>query len=173
MANSYHGNSSNNSTSSDNGIVNHALQMSTSLIENIKNDGDSFSLASLSGLSSSVTTKTYNSTESTPRNITPNPYNGTNDMLYSARNLSLNFSFSLSTEQTFIGQTPSGGPLAAASKMVPVPETLMSPDVCPAAVAQRMTVTTALNAAQLHKSKGNKNKGSHKFVLINSECLCL
>lgn len=76
MANSYHGNSSNNSISSDNGIVNHALQMSTSLIENIKNDGDSFSLASLSGLSSSVTTKTYNSTESTPRNITPNPYNG-------------------------------------------------------------------------------------------------
>ncbi|KAH8409463.1 hypothetical protein KR222_005948, partial [Zaprionus bogoriensis] len=136
MANSYHGNSSNNSISScDNGVVNHALQMSTSLIENIKNDGDSYSLASLSGLSSSVTTKTYNSTESTPRNITPNPYN----------------------DQTFIGQTPSGGPLAAASKMVPVPETLMSPDVCPAAVAQRVTVTTALNA-QLHKSKGNKNK---------------
>ncbi|XP_034472173.1 centrosomal protein of 97 kDa [Drosophila innubila] len=134
MVNSYHGNSSNNSMSSDNGVVNHALQMSTSLIENIKNDGDNFSLASLSGMSSSVTTKTYNSTESTPRNITPNPYN----------------------EQTFIGQTPLGGPLAAASKMVPVPETLMSPDVCPAAVAQRVTVT-ALNS-QLHKTKGNKNK---------------
>lgn len=42
----------------------------------------------------------------------------------------------------------------------------MSPDVCPAAVAQRMTVTTALNAAQLHKSKGNKNKGSHEFLFI-------
>lgn len=83
MVNSYHGNSSNNSISSDNGVVNHALQMSTSLIENIKNDGDSFSLASLSGLSSSVTTKTYNSTESTPRNITPNPYNG-NFTIFSA-----------------------------------------------------------------------------------------
>lgn len=144
--------------------------MSTSLIENIKNDGDSFSLASLSGLSSSVTTKTYNSTESTPRNITPNPYNGRDDMLYSDRNLSL--IISPSAEQTFIGQTPSGGPLAAASKMVPVPETLMSPDVCPAAVAQRMTVTTALNAAQLHKSKGNKNKGSHKIVLIEIPNVC-
>jgi len=76
MVNSYHGNSSNNSMTSDNGIVNHALQMSTSLIENIKNDSDNFSLASMSGMSSSVTTKTYNSTESTPRNITPNPYNG-------------------------------------------------------------------------------------------------
>jgi len=41
--------------------------------------------------------------------------------------------------------------------MVPVPETLMSPDVCPAAVAQRVTVT-ALNS-QLHKTKVNKNKG--------------
>ncbi|XP_030383587.1 centrosomal protein of 97 kDa [Scaptodrosophila lebanonensis] len=131
MVNSYHGNSS-----MDNGSNHsHTLQMSTSLIENIKNTDslDSFSLAS-SGMSSSVTTKTYNSTESTPRNITPNPYN----------------------EQTFIGQTPAGGPLAAASKMVPVPETLMSPDVCPAAVAQRATIT-ALNT-QLHKTKVNKNK---------------
>lgn len=160
MVNSYHGNSSNNSNSSDNGAVNHALQMSTSLIENIKNDGDSFSLASLSGFSSSVTTKTYNSTESTPRNITPNPYNGKTQIRCSAMTCSFLCLVLLFTEQTFIGQTPSGGPLAAASKMVPVPETLMSPDVCPAAVAQRMTVTTALNAAQLHKSKGNKNKGS-------------
>ncbi|XP_032574937.1 centrosomal protein of 97 kDa isoform X1 [Drosophila sechellia] len=133
MVNSYHGNSSNNSIVSDNGSTNHSLQMSISLIENIKNDGEGFSLAG-SGMSSSVTTKTYNSTESTPRNITPNPYN----------------------DQTFISQTPSGGPLAAASKMVPVPETLMSPDVCPAAVAQRVTVT-ALNP-QLHKTKVNKNK---------------
>ncbi|KAH8272000.1 hypothetical protein KR044_013117, partial [Drosophila immigrans] len=138
MANSYHGNSSNNSMSSDNGLVNHGLQMSTSLIENIKNgDGDNFSLASsMSGMSSSVNTKTFNSTESTPRNITPNPYN----------------------EQTFIGQAPLGGPLAAASKMVPVPETLMSPDVCPAAVAQRVTVTASTLSSQLHKTKGNKNK---------------
>lgn len=36
---------------------------------------------------------------------------------------------------------PMGGPLAAASKMVPVPESLMSPDCCPASVVQRVTVT--------------------------------
>ncbi|XP_026844542.1 centrosomal protein of 97 kDa [Drosophila persimilis] len=132
MVNSYHGNSSSNSSINDNGSLNHSLQMSISLIENIKNDGD-FQLAG-SGMSSSVTTKTYNSTESTPRNITPNPYN----------------------DQTFLSQPPAGGPLAAASKMVPVPETLMSPDVCPAAVAQRVTVS-ALNS-QLHKTKINKNK---------------
>jgi len=75
MANSYHGNSGNNSIVGDNGSANHSLQMSISLIENIKNDGEGFSLVG-SGMSSSVTTKTYNSTESTPRNITPNPYNG-------------------------------------------------------------------------------------------------
>ncbi|KAH8273580.1 hypothetical protein KR018_002269, partial [Drosophila ironensis] len=134
MVNSYHGNSScNSSIISDNGSANNSLQMSISLIENIRNDGDGFSLSG-SGMSSSVTTKTYNSTESTPRNMTPNPYN----------------------DQTFISQTPTGGPLAAASKMLPVPETLMSPDVCPAAVAQKMTVS-AINS-QLHKSKISKNK---------------
>lgn len=35
-------------------------------------------------------------------------------------------------------QIPLGGPLAAASKMVPVPESLMSPDVCPSSVVQRV-----------------------------------
>jgi len=70
----------------------------------------------------------------------------------------------LYAEQTFIGQTPSGGPLAAASKMVPVPETLMSPDVCPAAVAQRVTVTAL--SSQLHKTKGTKNKGGLALYLF-------
>lgn len=158
MVNSYHGNSSNNSIVSDNGSTNHSLQMSISLIENIKNDGEGFSLAG-SGMSSSVTTKTYNSTESTPRNITPNPYNGMTIKIYSMQEWKIMLKVNNnSTDQTFISQTPSGGPLAAASKMVPVPETLMSPDVCPSVVAQRVTVT-ALNP-QLHKTKVNKNKGS-------------
>lgn len=42
--------------------------------------------------------------------------------------------------------------------MVPVPETLMSPDVCPVLVAQRITVS-AINT-QIQQSKINKNKGS-------------
>lgn len=51
-----------------------------------------------------------------------------------------------------------GGPLNAASKMVPVPETLMSPDVCPVSVAQRVTVS-AINT-QIQQTKINKNKGT-------------
>lgn len=54
-----------------------------------------------------------------------------------------------------------GGPLAAASKMVPVPETLMSPDCIPASVAQRVTVSAINN--QIHNSKINKNKGTFRF----------
>lgn len=42
--------------------------------------------------------------------------------------------------------------------MVPVPETLMSPDVCPASVAQRVTVS-AINT-QIQQTKINKNKGT-------------
>ncbi|TMW42291.1 hypothetical protein DOY81_012625 [Sarcophaga bullata] len=40
--------------------------------------------------------------------------------------------------------------------MVPVPETLMSPDVCPASVAQKVTVS-AINT-QIQQTKINKNK---------------
>lgn len=43
--------------------------------------------------------------------------------------------------------------------MVPVPETLMSPDVCPASVAQRVTVS-AINT-QIQQTKTNKNKGKN------------
>ena len=42
--------------------------------------------------------------------------------------------------------------------MVPVPETLMSPDVCPASVAQKVTVS-AINT-QIQQTKINKNKGN-------------
>lgn len=46
--------------------------------------------------------------------------------------------------------------------MVPVPETLMSPDVCPASVAQRVTVS-AINT-QIQNSKMNKNKGNPRLL---------
>lgn len=60
-----------------------------------------------------------------------------------------------------MNQTLTGGPLNAASKMVPVPETLMSPDVCPVSVAQRVTVS-AINT-QIQQTKTNKNKGMPGF----------
>ncbi|XP_059220614.1 centrosomal protein of 97 kDa [Stomoxys calcitrans] len=133
MVNSYHGNTTNDQV----GNVNHIGQMTTSLIENVKNC-DTIMMQSLDSNTSPATnnsnSKMNNSQESTPRTITPNPYN----------------------EQSFINQPLSGGPLAAASKMVPVPETLMSPDVCPAAVAQRVTVS-AINS-QIQQTKTSKNK---------------
>ncbi|KAM7354413.1 centrosomal protein 97kDa isoform 2-T2 [Cochliomyia hominivorax] len=120
MVNSYHGNTTNEQVAN----ANHLVQMTTSLIENIKNC-DTLMSQSLDGNNvNSSNSKINNSQDSTPRTITPNPYNG--------------------------------GPLNAASKMVPVPETLMSPDVCPASVAQRVTVS-AINT-QIQQTKINKNK---------------
>ncbi|XP_075152042.1 centrosomal protein 97kDa [Haematobia irritans] len=133
MVNSYHGNTTNDPVSN----ANHMGQMTTSLIENVKNC-DSIMMQSLDSNTSSggnnSNSKMNNSQETTPRTITPNPYN----------------------EQSYINQPLSGGPLTAASKMVPVPETLMSPDVCPASVAQRVTVS-AINS-QIQQTKTNKNK---------------
>lgn len=56
--------------------TNHATQMTTSLIENVKNC-DSIMTQSLEGSNSNNSNaKMNNSQESTPRTITPNPYNG-------------------------------------------------------------------------------------------------
>ncbi|XP_055919576.1 centrosomal protein of 97 kDa isoform X1 [Eupeodes corollae] len=136
MASSYHGNTSNSSIISNEQMSNasHLLQMTTSLIENIKND--SIMTQSFDSNSTNCNSKgntTCSSQDSTPRTITPNQYN---DQPTST--------------------PPMGGPLAAASKMVPVPETLMSPDCCPGSVAHRVTVSAMNN--QVHNSKVNKNK---------------
>ncbi|XP_053959023.1 centrosomal protein of 97 kDa [Anastrepha ludens] len=138
MVNSYHGNTSSDTISNN---VNHTAPMTTSLIENIKHDALLMSQSfdgSSTGVGSTINTRTNNSQESTPRTITPNPYNDQN-----FPNVPVNV----------------GGPLAAASKMVPVPEALMSPDVCPAVVAQRVTVNainTQMQNSKTHKNKDNK-----------------
>ncbi|XP_011199542.2 uncharacterized protein LOC105223500 [Bactrocera dorsalis] len=139
MVNSYHGNTSSETITNN---INHTTPMTTSLIENIKHDSMLMSQStcdsSITGGGSNMNTRTNNSQESTPRTITPNPYN---DQNYT--NMPVNV----------------GGPLAAASKMVPVPEALMSPDVCPAAVAQRVTVNainTQMQNSKTHKNKDNK-----------------
>lgn len=122
--------------------------MTTSLIENIKN-GDSVVIQSLDGSNA----KSNSSQESTPRMVTPNPYNGESRFLFKSNNDS---HVSLFTEH----QPTSGGPLTAASKMVPVPETLMSPDICPSSIVQRVTVS-AINTQiqQQQLSKNIRNKG--------------
>lgn len=56
--------------------ANHLVQMTTSLIENIKNC-DTLMSQSLDGSNvNSSNSKMNNSQDSTPRTITPNPYNG-------------------------------------------------------------------------------------------------
>ncbi|CAD6998720.1 unnamed protein product [Ceratitis capitata] len=139
MVNSYHGNTSSETVSNN---ANHTAPMTTSLIENIKHDSllmsQSLDGSSTGSASTTINTRTNNSQESTPRTITPNPYN---DQNYA--NVPVNV----------------GGPLTAASKMVPVPEALMSPDVCPAVVAQRVTVNainTQMQNSKTHKNKDNK-----------------
>lgn len=132
--------------------------MTTSLIENVKNCDMMQSLDASSATTNNSNSKMNNSQESTPRTITPNPYNGMSLLVpsfyYRACIPIEHLTF---LEQSHTNQSLTGGPLAAASKMVPVPETLMSPDVCPASVAQRVTVS-AINT-QIQQTKTNKNKG--------------
>lgn len=60
----------------------------------------------------------------------------------------------------------------AASKMVPVPETLMSPDICPSTVAQHIalsTINTQMGKSSHHQQpqiKCLKNRGKI-FCSIN------
>ncbi|XP_017479182.1 PREDICTED: uncharacterized protein LOC108368776 isoform X2 [Rhagoletis zephyria] len=168
MVNSYHGNTSSDTISNN---ANHTAPMTTSLIENIKHDSllmsQSFDGSSPGG-GSTINTRTNNSQESTPRTITPNPYNGETKVYerfhWNRKGTSLlpflKSKLTIRKNQNYTNVPVSGGgPLAAASKMVPVPETLMSPDVCPAVVAQRVTVNainTQMQNSKTHKNKDNK-----------------
>lgn len=91
MINSYHGN-----TSNEQGILfehiycivsliflyilvanaNHLVQMTTSLIENIKNCENLMSQSADDSNVNCSNSKMNNSQDSTPRTTTPNPYNG-------------------------------------------------------------------------------------------------
>ncbi|TMW42292.1 hypothetical protein DOY81_012626 [Sarcophaga bullata] len=71
MVNSYHGNTTNEQVANANNLV----QMTTSLIENVKNC-DALISQSLDGTNvNNSNSKVNNSQDSTPRTITPNPYN--------------------------------------------------------------------------------------------------
>lgn len=62
-----------------------------------------------------------------------------------------------STEQN---SYPTGGPLAAASKMVPVPESLMSPDCCPQILPHKVTTAPAI----IQQSKILKSKPESRII---------
>ncbi|XP_037959505.1 centrosomal protein of 97 kDa isoform X2 [Teleopsis dalmanni] len=116
-------------TSNDQMTSNHYVNMTTSLIENIKNDSVT------SGFEGNMSSSSISNT------------NHVNSKANSSHE---------SSPRTSTPNPYHGGPLAAASKMVPVPETLMSPDVCPVSVAQRVTVSAI--SSQIQNSKINKNK---------------
>ncbi|GAB0091846.1 uncharacterized protein DMENIID0001_067320 [Sergentomyia squamirostris] len=131
MSNSYHGNTSTNPTPGDPyASTNQLLQMTTSLIENIKND----SLMTQSLDPQVLSNNVKNVEHSTPRSPQPTShYNG---------------------QQSHV--TPSGGPLAAASKMMPVPESLMSPDCFPSTQIVQKVILQPSNTKYSTKTKENK-----------------
>lgn len=57
---------------------------------------------------------------------------------------------------------PAGGPLAAASKMVPVPESLMSPDCCPQMLTHKVPSITAAPPPQ--QTKALKAKPENRII---------
>ncbi|KAJ6648293.1 Centrosomal protein of 97 kDa [Pseudolycoriella hygida] len=137
MSSSYHGitNSSSLLSSQTDGGHN-LIQMSTSLISNIKNDSN-LMIQSLD-----------------PNLLSNNIKSHSNVHEVSTR----------STNQISVASNQSnerqGNPLTAASKMVPVPESLMSPD-CPPTNTVHRTALTSSNA--LHSS-GFNNSSHNKFA---------
>lgn len=115
MSSSYHGNTS----SSINNDANTLIQMSSSLIENVNNDqnGSSIMVQSLDPtILSSPLSRSMSSEAPTARSVIP-----------------------LLNDQ----QARQGSPLVAATKMVPVPESLMSPDCPPLGVSNVHQRTTS------------------------------
>ncbi|KAL5278999.1 CEP97 family protein [Megaselia abdita] len=137
MSSSYHGNTSINSLQSHSETIanaNQLIQMTTSLIENFKNDN--LLAQTLDGtLAFSSRNSCNSSVESTPRTMTPS--------LYSEQN-----------------SYPTGGPLAAASKMVPVPESLMSPDCCPQILPHKVATVPVVT----QQPKVLKNKPESRMI---------
>lgn len=150
MSSSYHGNTS----SSINNDANTLIQMSSSLIENVNNDhsngSNSIMVQSLDPtiLSSPLSRSSSSDAASSTRSVIPQ----LNDQ-----------------------QARQSCPLVAASKMVPVPESLMSPDCPPLGVSsvhQRSTSNIPTNANS-NASPNNKltslksNRGTYTFNIDN------
>lgn len=157
MSNSYHGNTSTNPSQGDPyASTNQLLQMTTSLIENIKNE----SLMTQSLDPQVLSNNVKNVENSTARSPQPTHYNG-------EKTLSSNFS----GQQPHM--TPTGGPLAAASKMMPVPESLMSPDCFPSTQLVQKVILQPSNAKYSTKTKGKLILGSQSKQLLSTDVVLL
>lgn len=133
MSSSYHGNSS----SSMNNEANTLIQMTSSLIENVNADQGNIMVQSFDPtiLSSSQLKLT---SESNVRSVVPQ-MNGSLICIYGTRLLCFRFSNEKKMHLITDYQTRQC-PLVATSKIVPVPETLMSPDCPPPNVAHQSVV---------------------------------
>lgn len=144
MSSSYHGNTS----SSINNDANALIQMSSSLIENVNNDQNGSS-------SSSIMVQSLD-----PTILSSPPSRSSSSEAPSARSV---------IPQLNDQQARQGNPLVAASKMVPVPESLMSPDCPPLGVSSvhhrptsNIPTNTNTNASPNNKLMMLKsNKGTH------------
>ncbi|KAG4065265.1 hypothetical protein HA402_012707 [Bradysia odoriphaga] len=138
MSSSYHGITNSSSLLSQNDAGHNLIQMSTSLISNIQNDSN-LMIQSLDPNLLSSNTKSHS------------------NVLHDVTSRSTNQTSMASMNQSNERQ---GNPLAAASKMVPVPESLMSPDCPPSNTVHR----TALSSNAPVHSSGYSNLPNNKFA---------
>lgn len=125
MSSSFHGTiSNNNNHDAHNQSPNHLLDMTKSLIENFTSDSIMTQSLDPTILGSSSMNTSMNSSMTTSmlmKELNPSPINNGN----------------LYNEQSNIPIMHTSGPLVTASKMMPVPETLMSPDCPPIMIQQQ------------------------------------
>lgn len=125
MSSSFHGTiSNNNNHDAHNQSPNHLLDMTKSLIENFTSDSimtQSLDPTILGGSSMNTSMNSSMTTSMLMKELNPSTINNGN----------------LYNEQSNIPIMHTSGPLVTASKMMPVPETLMSPDCPPIMIQQQ------------------------------------
>ncbi|KAL1394835.1 hypothetical protein pipiens_011673 [Culex pipiens pipiens] len=161
MSSSYHGNTSNNLMTSSHmenntsgGGASQLFELTKSLIDNITSDGSNIMTQSLD-----------------PTMLNTSGNNAMNASMHESIILTKQTNSNLYNDQPPAStQIIMGGPLAAASKILPVPESLMSPDCGPTTIVQR-NMQNCANQPQPQTPqipKAIKTKGNRK---INSKLL--
>lgn len=134
------------------------IQMSTSLISNIKNDNNLMIQSLDPNLLSSNTKSHSNVHDVSSRSTNQNSVASLNQSNGNIHVWCLVDFLFICEFVSFLERQ--GNPLAAASKMVPVPESLMSPDCPPSNTVHR----TALSSNNSVHSSGYSNLPNNKFA---------
>lgn len=179
MSNSYHGSVMNNSITASQfeSTLQPQLEMTKSLIENYTCDIMSQSIQhdSLTSLNTTLNSivpvpddsKSMNTTNNNNNNSISSPIQAKNQstpppIVRSLKEIPLNNAPPQYNDQTSL--IISSGPLVAATKMMPVPETLMSPD-CPTTTITTQRITHTTTTPQTSKvTKGRTVDSSHKDI---------